>query len=83
MVEITNEMRNQKKERIEKIEAKVDECIRKAVKNGTNGCYFPCDKEGDADVYDEVRSKYERAGYKIKPTGYIGGVWQKTEDIYW
>lgn len=32
---------------------------------------------------DEVAEKFIKAGYKIKPTGYIGGVWQLTEDIMW
>lgn len=32
---------------------------------------------------DEVRERFRKAGYKIKPTGYIGGVWQLTEDIMW
>ena len=36
-----------------------------------------------SDYEDEVREKFRKAGYKIKPTGYIGGVWQLTEDISW
>ena len=49
---------------------------------------------GKGDVYDsnkyrfddyasEVKAKFKQAGYVIKPTGYIGGVWQLTEDIMW
>jgi hypothetical protein len=49
---------------------------------------------GKGDVYDsykyrfddyvsEVKTKFKAAGYVIKPTGYIGGVWQLTEDIMW
>lgn len=41
----------------------------------------------DLDKYDpyceEVRALFENYGYKIKPTGYIGGVWQLTEEIIW
>ena len=35
------------------------------------------------DYVDEVKAKFRQAGYVIKPTGYIGGVWQLTEDIMW
>ena len=38
-------------------------------------------------VYDEwesdMRKHYKELGYWFEPTGYIGGVWQKTEDICW
>lgn len=83
MLEITNEMKNARAERISKIEKRIDDKIRNAVQRGESCTYFYCDKDADKDVYDEIRSNYERAGYKIKPTGYIGGVWQLTEDICW
>ena len=83
MIEITNEMKNLRAKRIASVEEKIDRRIQSAVTNGQTECYFPCDKDSDKDVYDEIRSKYERAGYKIKPTGYIGGVWQLTEHICW
>lgn len=35
------------------------------------------------DYASEVKEKFRQAGYTIKPTGYIGGVWQLTEDICW
>lgn len=35
------------------------------------------------DYASEVKEKFRQAGYIIKPTGYIGGVWQLTEDICW
>ena len=83
MFEITQEMKNAKAERIAKIEKKIDDRIRSAVERGNTYTYFPCDRDVDKDVYDEIRRKYERAGYEIKPTGYIGGVWQLSEDICW
>lgn len=83
MLEITNEMKNARANKIAKIENNIDERIKRAIERGESYTYFPCDKDSDKDVYDEIRSKYERAGYKIKPTGYIGGVWQLTEDICW
>lgn len=35
------------------------------------------------DYRDEVAAKFIKAGYSIRPTGYIGGVWQRTEHIHW
>lgn len=35
------------------------------------------------DYASEIKAKFKQAGYVIKPTGYIGGVWQLTEDICW
>ena len=35
------------------------------------------------DYEDEIAKLFLNAGYFIKPTGYIGGVWQLTKDIMW
>lgn len=35
------------------------------------------------EFQDDIKAKFLSAGYTIKPTGYIGGVWQRTEDICW
>lgn len=35
------------------------------------------------DYAEEIKKRFINAGYTIKPTGYIGGVWQKTENIMW
>lgn len=83
MIYITAEMKEAKAKRLAQVEARVDRQIQRAVDQGNHKAYFACDKDSDADVYDEIRAKYERAGYRIKPTGKIGGVWQLTEDIYW
>lgn len=83
MFEITNDMKKMRAEKIANIEKRIDKNIERAVKGGYLHCHFPCSKDTDKDVYDEIRNKYEKAGYTIKPTGYIGGVWQTTEDICW
>lgn len=80
---ITDEMKKAKQEKLEKMYEKVNTRIQKAIERGCCSTYFPCDKDRDKDIYDEVRAKYEAVGYIIKPTGYIGGVWQLTEDICW
>lgn len=40
-----------------------------------NGRYIDCEPE--------LRKAFRDAGYKFEPTGYIGGVWQRTIDICW
>ena len=35
------------------------------------------------DYKRDVEKVFVAAGYVIKSTGYVGGVWQKTEDIMW
>lgn len=40
-----------------------------------NGRYIDCE--------DELKQIFRNAGYGFKPTGYIGGVWQRTIDITW
>ena len=37
----------------------------------------------DSVVKDEIRNMYIEKGYTFKPTGYIDGVWQETEEICW
>ena len=83
MIKITDEMRDIKQERINKVCKKVDRQIEMAVNNKKNICLFDCDVDADADVYYEVRRMYEAEGYKIVPYGYSGGVWQRAEKICW
>ena len=48
-------------------------------KNGEfDGCKYKFD-----DYASEIKAKFTQAGYIIKPTGYIGGDWQLSEDICW
>ena len=83
MIKITEEMKSAKKKRMDEVEARVDACILRAVESGRNICFFDCDKDADADVYDEIAARYRSAGYKIIPTGVIAGVMQLTENICW
>lgn len=80
---ITDEMKKAREEKLEKMYDKINKRIKLAIEHGNCSTYFPCDKETDKDIYDEVKSRYEAVGYIIKPTGTIGGVWQLTEDICW
>lgn len=40
-----------------------------------NGVYIDCE--------DELVRIFKNAGYRFAPTGYVGGVWQRTTDIVW
>lgn len=80
-MKITNEMRNLKQKKIDELVEIVNDRIRYSVEHGRHEACFPVNK--DNTYYQDVRGMFEEQGYKIKPTGYIGGVWQETEDIYW
>lgn len=81
MIKITEEMKNISNKRFEELCSMVDERISHAVENGRCSACFPIDKHDEH--YERIKKEYEANGYKIKPTGYIGGVWQLTEYITW
>lgn len=83
MIKISEKMRKLSHERVDSVCQKVDTAIKRATENGKCCCTFMCDMDGDADVYDVVRRLYEMEGYRIKPYGYSGGVWQRSEIICW
>lgn len=82
---ITENMRNDRAEKVSKIIENINRNIKRASDQGLHECYFACSKDSysEAPFYKEVREKFESYGYRIKPTGYIGGVWQRTEHIEW
>ena len=54
--------------------------IKKAQEAGRRDtCFNPHPYE----QYDAVKREFEHHGYTFRPTGYIGGVWQRTEHICW
>ena len=54
--------------------------INRAQKNGyRETCFDPYPVE----FYDSVKREFQRHGYTFRPTGFIGGVWQRTEHICW
>ena len=93
-----NEARRQMKKDIavDICKKRTEKNIRDAIANGRNRtclsntyCYLK--EDGTAGtVYDryvdcthEIKEWLRSLGYRIEPTGYIGGVWQRTEDIVW
>ncbi len=82
---ITENMRNDREEKVSKIIENINRDIKRASEKGLHECYFACSKDSysEAAFYKEVREKFESYGYRIKPTGFIGGVWQRTENIEW
>lgn len=66
----------------EKVKREIEwqnERINKAIKEGKNYTSFVISVE----VEDYIKEMYKKQGYTFKPTGYVGGVWQRTEDICW
>lgn len=81
VLKITDDVKRQHKERIDRLIERQNQHIKYAIEIGRHDTCFDLDVH-DPD-YREVRMLYEKEGYHIKPTGYIGGVWQLTEDICW
>ena len=79
------------------VERKIDEAIVSADKRGLHRCIFPVDPysyvavtvDGErvlldgSEYFKDMKLKYELNGYKVVPTGIVGGVRQKSYDIYW
>ena len=80
-MKITDEMKERKEKKISQMIDRVNRDIQYAVERKQNSACFAFDKSDE--FYFEVRTKFENSGYKIIPTGYINGVWQRTEDITW
>ena len=80
-MKITDEMKERKDKKISQMIDRINRDIQSAVENKQNSACFAFDKSDE--FYFEVRAKFENSGYKIIPTGYINGVWQRTEDITW
>ena len=66
--------------------------IKRASAEGRRDCcfnptaYWYTTKEGIRTFikYDDaVKKLFQDKGYTFRPTGYIGGVWQRTEHICW
>ena len=68
-----------KNEELEKQIQKVVKDINKAKQAGKRRILF--------NVYDDhepiLKELFQKQGYKFCPTGYCGGVWQRSIDIYW
>ena len=80
-MKITNEMKRRKEERISQMVDRVNKDIQYAVSRKQNSACFAFDKNDE--FYFEVKKKFLDSGYKIVPTGYLNGVYQRTEDITW
>lgn len=80
-VKITQEMKQQHADEIDKRIKRVNGSILRAVEIGKTCTCFEVDH--DDPYYWEVRRIFEEIGYIIAPTGIIGGVMQTTETIIW
>ena len=80
-MKITDIMKERKAKKISQMIDRVNRDIQSAVERQQHSTVFAFDNSDE--FYFEVRAKFENSGYKIIPTGYINGVWQRTEDITW
>lgn len=81
MIKITDEMRNASRRELHELENRTDREITRAAERGENKAVFPLD---DTDPrFSELKTLYERNGYKIVPVGIIGGVRQRDYFIMW
>ena len=80
-MKITNEMKMRKEERSSQMVDRVNKDIQYAVSRKQNSACFAFDNSDE--YYFEVKKKFLDCGYKIVPTGYLNGVYQRTEDITW
>lgn len=79
--EVRNEMLNND-EYVTSLRKEIDyvmDRIEKAKSQGySNVCFSP-----ERRHEDQIKRMFIDKGYMFRPTGYVGGVWQLTEDICW
>lgn len=64
--------------------ASQDRSIEYAIKDGRTSCDFSIhDSIYSNEWEDRMKEHYKALGYKFRPYGYCGGVWQRSEEIYW
>lgn len=69
-----------------RLQERIEIVERRVLRACERGCNSIC--LGSLDQYKnpiefEVKEHFRKQGYKFRPTGYSGGVWQHTEDMYW
>lgn len=78
---------DERKQAIEYCKKWIMHYIEKANAEGRNKtCFTPTGKTINGryiDCEEELKQIFKDAGYRFAPTGYIGGVWQRTIDIVW
>ena len=61
-----------------------DRSIEYAVNEGRTYCDFSIHDTVYSNMWeDQMKEHYKALGYKFRPTGYLGGIWQRTLEIYW
>ena len=78
---ISEEMKKAREKKLNELVERQNASIDRARKFGKTQTVFQL--YSDDQYYSDLRRMYENAGYVIKPTGTIGGIWQKTMDICW
>lgn len=66
-----------------KFEKSVQSVLRDIQRAQESGRLSTCFNPYYAECYDAVKREFAAKGYTFSPTGFIGGVWQLTENINW
>ena len=84
--------KNGRDEKVQKPIKQVEKRITEACEKGNNHICFGAKEEyggkcyyidGKSERVPEVRQHFINQGFTFKDTGYISGVYQHTEDIFW
>jgi hypothetical protein len=63
---------------------KAVQCVLRDIERAQQaGKLSTCFSPYPSEYYDAVKQAFAANGYTFTPTGYIGGVWQRTENINW
>lgn len=72
-----------REEKIKKAIAEQMRAIQNAKNAGRSDTCWMLDTRTYEDVQNIVKEMFIEKGYTFRPTGYIGGVWQRTIHICW
>lgn len=64
-------------------EKSINSVVRDIKRASDQGLRSTCFNPYDYRFYDSVKAEFQKQGYYFTPTGYVGGVWQRSENINW
>lgn len=70
-------------EELIKFTKEVEARIRRAMEEGMRSCYFGSDDPYMRDYERQAKEEFTKRGFSFRPRGYIGGVYQRTQQICW
>lgn len=70
-------------ERYNKFVNELEARIRKAMEEGRRDCYFGGSDDDMTDIEYTAKREFLSRGFSFRPTGYMNGVWQLSQQICW